>query len=86
MNFFTQIRLDIGKLENSYKDLEENLKQKKSQVTSMEKEIRKLTSLPSMEDLIKEKQILVAAVAELTDEVYQLSACPDDVQVCLTFV
>lgn len=81
MNFFTQSRLDIGKLENSYRDLEENLKQKKSQVTSMEKEIRKLNSLPSMEDLIKEKQNLNDAIVELTDEVFKLSALPDDVQV-----
>lgn len=83
MNFFTQIRLDIGKLENSYKDLEENLKQKKIQIASNEKEIRKLISLPSMEDLIKEKQILNDTVVELTDEVYKLSARPDDVQVCM---
>ncbi|KAL5287711.1 hypothetical protein ACFFRR_008547 [Megaselia abdita] len=78
----SNIRLDIGKLEKSYKDLEENLKQKKNQVTTMEKEIRKLSSLPSMEDLIKEKQILNDSVVELTDEVYKLTARPsDDVQV-----
>lgn len=81
MNFFTQIRLDIGKLENGYKDLEENLKQKKSQITSMEKEIRKLNAMPSMEDLIKEKRDLNDAIVELTDQVYKLSAPPDDVQV-----
>lgn len=81
MNFFTQIRLDIGKLENGYKDLEENLKQKKSQITSMEKEIRKLNAMPSMEDLIKEKRDLNDAIVELTDQVYKLSAPPNDVQV-----